>query len=344
MADESCLTWWMSIIAEVSRSLFMVFYYILKSWVEFFYVKRKDLKGEVVLITGAAGGIGSRLSKRLAQKGCKLILVDINEEVKRLATEINQSAEKSVNSSYGDCKNGSLATDCQDDVSLTTSCQDDGNLATGFICDISSEDEVAQLYTQITHQPTMIINNAGTLAGKYFHDISLNEIHHTFKVNTLSHYTIVKQFLPRMLEMDHGHIVSISSILALTPSGGLSDYAASKAAATALMRALRQEIRFLGKHVVCTNVLPFQINTQLFKGCESRFPNFPFMSVLDPDYVTEKIIEAIEKNKVAVYIPRVLYIMAFMYQVLPSKVFDVIYDFFLVNYAMKTHVGHGKTK
>lgn len=57
------------IMKEHFVALFMVLYYIVKAWVDFFYVPRKDLKGEMVLLTGGAGDIGKLLSMKLASKG-----------------------------------------------------------------------------------------------------------------------------------------------------------------------------------------------------------------------------------------------------------------------------------
>ena len=57
------------IMKEHFVALFMVLYYIVKAWVDFFYVPRKDLKGEIVLLTGGAGDIGKLLSVKLASKG-----------------------------------------------------------------------------------------------------------------------------------------------------------------------------------------------------------------------------------------------------------------------------------
>ena len=313
--DASGFIWYCKIFVEVCWLILMVIYYIFKSWVEFFYVKHKDLSKEVVLLTGAAGGFGSLLAKKLSKKGCIVILLDIDGE------KVNKLAE-SINISLNSCR------------------------IFPFCCDITKVEEIECVSDKILNSagyPSMIINNAGTLAGKYFEDITYYDIHNTFNVNTFSHYGIIHQFLPHMLEQNHGHIVSISSILAVTPAGGLTEYAASKAAATAFMHALRQEIRLLGKsNVFCTNILPFQVDTKLFMGCKSRFPNFPFMSIQNPDYVTDKIIEAIEKNQITLYIPRILYVMCSLYHLLPAPIFDIIYDVFNVNTAMKTHVGHNK--
>lgn len=66
---ENVFLWYMKIFGEIFVSIFMVFYYLVRSWIEFFYVSPKDLKGEIVFLTGAAGGFGSLISKKLAKRG-----------------------------------------------------------------------------------------------------------------------------------------------------------------------------------------------------------------------------------------------------------------------------------
>lgn len=308
------LVWYCKIFFEAFSLILKIIYNIIESWVRFSHTPRKDLSREIVLLTGAAGGFGELLSEKLARKGCKLVLIDIDGE--KLGT-LNQYL--------------STITD-----------------TISFRCDITKPEEIRDVAEQLRNtigHPSIVINNAGIVAGKYFEDLTPGDVGRTFDVNTLAHYSIIRQFLPYMMEQNHGHIVSISSILGVSPAGGLCEYAASKAAATAFMYSLRQELRLKKKDkIFFTNVLPFQVHTNLFKGCETRFPKFPFMSVQDPYYVTDKIVEAIEKNQIVIYIPRILYLMTALYHIFPVAVFDVIYDFFCVNSAMKTHVGHNKNK
>ena len=118
-----------------------------------------------------------------------------------------------------------------------------------FKCDVSNYEEVCVVKSKIVEtvgHPTMIINNAGIVTGKYFLELEPKDIQKTFNVNILSHFWIVQQFLPHMLDVNHGHIVSIASILGLDSMAGVSDYGASKAAAVNFMRSLRQEIRVMG--------------------------------------------------------------------------------------------------
>lgn len=87
----------------------------------------------------------------------------------------------------------------------------------------------------------------GIVAGKYLDDLSYRDFVRTFEVNTFSNFVLVKEFLPNMMENNHGHIVSVASILALKGLAGVSEYAASKAAVATFMSSLRYEISVAGK-------------------------------------------------------------------------------------------------
>ena len=78
-------------------------------------------------------------------------------------------------------------------------------------------------------------------------DLSYRDFVKTFEVNTFSNFVLVKEFLPNMMENNHGHIVSVASILAMKGLAGGSEYAASKSAVATFMSSLRYEISVAGK-------------------------------------------------------------------------------------------------
>jgi short-subunit dehydrogenase len=70
----------------------------------------------------------------------------------------------------------------------------------------------------------------------------MDDVHRTFSVNLFSHYQLVKEFLPHMIENDHGHIVTVASLAAHGPRTANVAYAASKAAALAFHEGLGLEL------------------------------------------------------------------------------------------------------
>ena len=103
---------------------------------------------------------------------------------------------------------------------------------------------------------------------------------------------------------------------------------------------------YLGKDkVFCTTVMPYQVNTELFKGCAIRFKKFPLLDILSPDFVTDKIIDAVQKNQISLYLPRISYFLIALLHILPEQSTDALFDFLQANQAMQTFVGREtKTK
>lgn len=84
-----------------------------------------------------------------------------------------------------------------------------------------------------------------------------------------------KAFLPRMLELQHGHVVCINSILSQSPIPGAIDYCTSKASSLAFMESLTLGLLDC-PGVGCTTVLPFHTNTEMFQGMRVRWEDAAF--------------------------------------------------------------------
>jgi short-subunit dehydrogenase len=112
--------------------------------------------------------------------------------------------------------------------------------------DITSTTALKETATQIRRDhghPTVLINNAGVGFSGTILEEPEEHIRLTLEVNTLSHFWTVKEFLPSMIQNDHGHIVTIASMASFVALGDMADYAASKAAALAFHESLTQEIK-----------------------------------------------------------------------------------------------------
>lgn len=72
-----------------------------------------------------------------------------------------------------------------------------------------------------------------------------------------------------MLELQHGHVVCINSILSQSPIPGVIDYCTSKASSLAFMESLTLGLLDC-PGVSCTTVLPFHTNTEMFQGMRIR--------------------------------------------------------------------------
>jgi all-trans-retinol dehydrogenase (NAD+) len=162
-------------------------------------------------------------------------------------------------------------------------------------------EEAAQQLIQEHGKIDILINNAGIVVGKYFHEHSAKEIEKTLSINSSAPMHICNQFLKNMMEENTGHICNIASSVSLVSNPKMSVYAASKWAVFAWSDSLRLEMTQLKKDIKITTILPYYINTGMFDGVQSR------ISILDAEVAAMTIIKAIEKNKKIISIPGWIY-------------------------------------
>lgn len=116
--------------------------------------------------------------------------------------------------------------------------------------DLSSVDsivEAAQVVRTTVGNPTILINNAGVCRGKPILEATDADLRLVFEVNTLSHWAMMREFLPAMVEKNHGHVVTVASIGAYVQAPRMVDYNASKAAALSFHEGLKLELKHLYK-------------------------------------------------------------------------------------------------
>jgi all-trans-retinol dehydrogenase (NAD+) len=244
------------------------------------------LKNKTVLITGGASGIGKIMSRLSLAGKAKVIIWDIN-------TENIESTIKELSPL------GNISADVVD------------------VSKLEAIEEAAQQLMQEHGKIDILINNAGIVVGKYFHEHSAKEIEKTLSINSSAPMHICNQFLKNMMEENTGHICNIASSASLVSNPKMSVYAASKWAIFAWSDSLRLEMKQLKKDIKITTILPYYINTGMFDGVKSRIP------ILEAEAAALTIIKAIEKNKKIISIPGWIYRFTRFGQALMSvDVFD----------------------
>ncbi|CAK4702554.1 hypothetical protein LEN26_008615 [Aphanomyces euteiches] len=193
-----------------------------------------SVNGKLVVVTGAASGIGRGLSISLSNAGATVALIDVNEDgLNQVAATINRPAHVYV---------------CP--------------------CDVADSAQVQATFEKLvkdTKRPVdVLINNAGIVQGKSLLELTPTEIQKTLHVNTLSHFYTTKAVLPSMLERKQGLIVSVSSVMGLIASAKLVDYCASKYAVIGYHEALRME--FYGSGVRTLLACPTAFSSGMFEG------------------------------------------------------------------------------
>lgn len=249
------------------------------------------LKGQNILITGGASGIGKIMGRIALEKGVKnLIIWDINE----LGIA---SAKKDLQG-------------CVPGASIL-----------GQRVDVSDMDAISAAYAEAVGKVgaiDVLINCAGIVtSNKPFAQNSPQEIERTIRINTIAPMYVALSVINDMIARDHGHICTIASAAGMISNPKMSAYAASKWGAIGWSDSLRIELAAQKSKVRVTTVAPYYINTGMFDGVQSKI--FP---ILDPEKTAAKIIKAIEGNKDFKGIPFPFHFIRFWQGVLPTKFFD----------------------
>lgn len=228
-------------------------------------------KDKVVWITGASSGIGESLAYAFARQGAQLVLSARRaEELQRVKAACNVADEKVL----------ILPLDVSDTESIPQ--------------------HAKQVYDRFG-RVDILVNNAGLSHWTKVKDLSLEVVHKIFNVNFFGGVALTKAVLPAMLENKQGHIVVISSVLGKMVVQKQAAYNASKHALQGFYDTLRLEVAAEGIKVllVCpgfvrTNVAKNSLNKD---GEAINKDNDKILNGLDPNYVADEVLKAIEKNK-----------------------------------------------
>ncbi len=265
----------------------------------------KSIQEKNVLITGGAAGIGKLMAQEFLKLGANVILWDINPQ-KLAETESELSGLGAV---------------------------------TSYVVDVANPEmirEQASLVKKEVGKVDILINNAGIVVGRFFHEHSEQDITRTMDINAMAPMLITRAFLPEMMEQNSGHICTIASSAGLVSNPRMAVYAASKWAALGWSDSLRIEMQELKKDIRITSILPYYINTGMFDGVKSRLP------ILKPEKAARAIVKAIQKDKKIVTLPGYLYhLTRFSQGILSQSLFDwVMRHIFGIYSTMNHFVGH----
>ncbi|RME29119.1 MAG: SDR family NAD(P)-dependent oxidoreductase [Deltaproteobacteria bacterium] len=241
----------------------------------------RTLAGKRVLVTGAAGGIGSALALRLAAEGAELILADRDgnglEQLRRaLERKIPESA-------------GKFETYTIDLTSATELEEMAGRLEAGGL--------------------DVLVNNAGVVIAGPFRDARRQDIDFQLEVNLMAPVRLTKLLLPLLRKSDAAHIVNVASGAGLAAPAGLCAYSASKFGLVGFSEALRAELaeEGIGVSVVCPAFVKTAIvrNSIVGRNCEKNVDELDRVVHrlgATPDRVAASIVRAIKRNRPRVVI------------------------------------------
>ena len=248
---------------------------------------KRDLTGAVVVVTGAAGGLGLAVARRFAQSGAKLALLDIDED--RLAPAAAPIP-------------GALAVTC--DLTDPARCE-----------------EAIAVVVERFGGVDVLVNNAGMTHRSAFVDTDPAVIRKVMEVNYLGSVNITKAALPSLIDR-RGAIAVITSVAGFAPVLGRTGYAGSKHALHGLFDTLRAELRTKGVDV--TIISPTFVDTNMQDravggdGDVTSHPQSRVGKQVTPDDVADRIYRGIERRRRSVVIGSVGHLARAMTAVVPG--------------------------
>ena len=271
-----------------------------------------QLDGKRVLITGGAQGIGLEMALKFAGRGAEVVIADLNE------TKLEQAKAM---------------------VEAT------GVAAWTFVVDVTNPASIASLRAQIAAEAgpvDVLVNNAGVVFGGPFTETPLDHHFKTYEVNVLGVVAMTHAFLADLIARPEAHLVNIASASGFVGLPYGSTYASSKWAVIGFSESIRAELNVMGhKHVHSTIVCPSYIGTGMFEGAEAPKAT----NMLEPDYLAETVVQAVERNRVNVLEPWMVKITPLLRELLPMALYDKVSRFFGADTSMVHWTGHdGDTK
>ncbi|MCZ7572118.1 MAG: SDR family oxidoreductase [Ardenticatenaceae bacterium] len=217
-----------------------------------------DLKGKVVLITGAGSGLGEATARAFARAGSKVACVDINgEAAERVGRALD--AESMV-----------------------------------LRCDVSEAESVFQTVGAVVERfgrLDIVVNSAAIDHTVSVEEMAIEQWDQVIAVNLRGPFLVAKAVLPAMKRQRSGHIVNIASTAATRAWANAAAYHASKWGLVGFSRGLGVEGRPYGIRV--TTIIPGGMRTHFFdRFREQDIPMPDERNLQDPANVAQAILFA----------------------------------------------------
>lgn len=201
---------------------------ITRGWLNFGRMSKTEWERQVILVTGGAGGLGREIARLALAKGATVCTLDVVDP----PAEVRESSGRWLH----------------------------------YRCDVSKSEEVEETVKTIrvdlqkrrkeageagVHMPTtvtVLVNNAGVTSlaapSSYIVTLPPSEVSKVLEVNLLSHFHVLRAFLPPMLRRGHGgHVVSVASSMGHVGAIGMADYVSSKFGVIGLHETLCRELK-----------------------------------------------------------------------------------------------------
>jgi NAD(P)-dependent dehydrogenase (short-subunit alcohol dehydrogenase family) len=223
------------------------------------------LTGKIVVVTGAAEGLGLGIARAFAEQGACLVLADVQAD--RLAATVRDLVA-------------------------------DGIEAIGVVTDVAERDDVLALRDATFAEfgtAHVVCSNAG-IGGNasLLAPIDYELWHRVFAVDYWGVVHGIDAFLPRLLEQGEGHFVHTSSRQGLVAASGLGAYPSAKHGVTALTEMLHRELADAGAPIGVTLLTPGGIRTRMMHEQRARFTDADLADPATRRWLEQRMATAVE--------------------------------------------------
>jgi NAD(P)-dependent dehydrogenase (short-subunit alcohol dehydrogenase family) len=236
----------------------------------------RSLNGQVVVVTGAARGVGALLAGKLAARGARLALVGLEpDELKAVAEGI-------------------------------------GPQAAYWTADVTDHDAMASVAAEVVERfgaVDVVVANAGVATGGPFLESDARDFERVVQVNLLGSVTTARAFLPALLQ-SKGYLLQIASLAAITPAPMMTAYCASKAGVESFAHCLRAEVGHKGVKVgvgylswTDTDMVRGADQDDVMREARARLP-WPANRTYPLDPAVDRIAAGVQRRSAHVYAQR----------------------------------------
>ena len=244
-----------------------------------------DAQGRrLVVVTGAARGIGRAITLTLAGLGDHVVVTDIDE----VGAHTTARAAESLAGS-----------------------------ATGYRLDVRDREGFAKFIQQIESsigEVDVLINNAGIMPIGSFEEMNSDLERAQYDINVHGVLNGLHAVLPAMRGRSRGHVITMASIAGRVPLPHGAVYSSAKFAVIGLTESLRHEYRGSGIHF--STVQPMLVSTELTSGIAA--PRWP--KPVSAQDVADAVADTLRRPRRLVYVPSVGRLFAVLPWVLPDRV------------------------
>jgi 3-oxoacyl-[acyl-carrier protein] reductase len=236
------------------------------------------MSNQIVLITGAAKGIGRHLANCFLQKKYQVIATDIDFELLKKGWNLSSNIEN---------------TEGVHLEKLDVTKPKEWQLLT---------EKIKKKYGKLD----ICINNAGVIMPSFLKDLDVQTIDYQLDVNSKGMMYGTKYAADLMIEQGSGHIINIASLAGVAPINGIAVYSASKFAIRGFSLAVVPELLQYGVHlsVICQDLVDTDMLTEQldYEAAALTFSGKKYLHVEDIEKAIFK--RALNKKEVEILVPK----------------------------------------